>query len=295
MQERQWCLWLAACAVLALAMTGCAPSSGGGGSDENVNDNQDVNTNGDVDTNGEEFVLTEDEEDAISDCVDATEAIVVTTDTVETGIPDAEDISTVGTCPAIELGEISLASAEVTLDFGSNGCTPTWAPEETCSGQVTMVVNIVAKTAQAEFESLTCNGDSLDGTVDITSYERTETDVTLECQWAVAFTTDDGAVATEGVGTVKYNLETYVVTIVAFDGTVTEGDDTWNLTVENLAVSYADYGSYVPYQGVMSISGPDIRTLWIRFNENSPETFEVEVGLSENGPWVTMSLEELFE
>ena len=59
--------------------------------------------------------------------------------------------------------------------------------------------------------------------------------------------------------------------------------------MSNVKMSYATYGVGIPFSGETTVSGDGIRTMIVRFNENSPSTGVVEVSI-DGSPFVEVPL-----
>jgi len=197
-------------------------------------------------------------------------------------------------CPQLRgtLGDVGLLQVDVTMDFGT-GCSPVWAADTTCAGTATASFNQEGAVLEVSFDSLTCDARAVAGQIQV-AYAGQDLTPALEGEWDLVMDDAEESVATFGLGEVSYRLRELVFAIADFVGTVTAGDDTWNLTVADVQISYDQYGSYVPYQGEVTISGPDIRTISIRFSEDSPVSGAVGVSF-DGGPYVPLNLDTLRE
>lgn len=195
-------------------------------------------------------------------------------------------------CPQLRgtLGAEGLLQVDLTMDFGA-GCVPVWAGATTCAGAASASFSQAGSVLEVSFDSLTCGGRAVAGDITV-AYAGEDFTPALEGEWNLVVDDEEESVATSGLGSVSYQLRELVFAIADFEGTVTIGGDTWNLTVSDVQISYDQYGSYVPYQGEVTISGPDIRTISIRFSEDSPVSGAVEVSF-EGGPYVPLNLETL--
>lgn len=205
-----------------------------------------------------------------------------------------------GTCPEVTLGGAIGQGVTLTVDFGETPCTSfTYEGEDyVCSGSATGTFSLVGKTMTLDFDQITCNDAYLNGTADLT-WSLSMSLVSLDGDWGLDWGIDDWTLATAGSGLCTY--ERYVgqggydtTSIVEFVGTVTEEDDEWSLSIDNLKMSLEQYFSFMPYSGSITISGPDIRTMTITFSENSPVNGEVTVTF-ESGRSVTVNLFDLME
>lgn len=196
-------------------------------------------------------------------------------------IPSGSLSTTFGTCPEVELEAASdgLLTFDLTIDFGTTGCTPYGYDDYTCTGSASGSFDQQEQNIDLTFESISCNDETLTGTVDAT-YDIDGQAFSLDGDWDLTYVNDTGTAATEGDGDCSYNASTYVTTITSFDGTVTDTVYTWNAIMTGINVSFVTYGNYIPYSGSMTLSGTTIRTMTVRFDEDSPTTGIVEVSIN---------------
>lgn len=218
---------------------------------------------------------------------------------------DYEGAITFGTCPEVTQ-ELSIADGGLNnwtmiIDFGDEPCTvydfdgdEAWV----CSGSAQGTIDLTAQAIDLAFDDLTCDGEGLDGTMAYT-YEYLSPGVRMTGDWDITSTPPSGeAIRTAGEGIANF-IPVYegccdVTTIEEYEGTTTEGDKEWSTTMDGIKVSIEKYNSLIPFAGTMTIDGPDIRQMTLTFNEDSPETGEVEVKIG-NLPAFTISLFELDE
>ena len=197
-------------------------------------------------------------------------------------------------CPELRgtLGEAGLLALDLSMDFGT-GCSPAWAADTTCMGAANASFSQLEAALEVSFEALTCGEKTVAGDL-VVSYAGQDLTPALEGEWDLTIGDAEETIATFGLGEVSYEIRELAFAIGEFDGTVTVGEDTWNLTVTDVEISYDQYGSYVPYQGEVTISGPDIRTISIRFSEESPISGDIEVSF-DGSPYLPLNLETLLE
>ncbi len=229
--------------------------------------------------------LTPTEQMAIESALKSVESINTAANTGQnlTDTSTAKAIST-NSCPAISggFGVGAGLTAQIGIDFGTNGagCDPLWYPGTTCSGSASAEINASGLTnggANFSFNKLTCGEDELNGSANL-AYGLENLLITLEGDWDLDLTSNGAAWGTDGTSKCTYQYP--VTTVVTYDGTTSSPDGSWNLKVdEQLLVSIPDYGVAIPYSGILTLSGTDIRTVSVKFNTSSPEgVFEVSVG-----------------
>ena len=170
---------------------------------------------------------------------------------------------------------------------------PPGRADTTCAGAANASFTQLGAELEVSFDALTCGQRVVAGDITV-AYAGQDLTPALEGEWDLRVDDDGESVATFGVGEISYQIRELVFAIAEFEGTVTAGDDTWNLTVTDLEISYDRYGSYVPYRGEVTINGPDIRTISIRFSEESPVSGDVEVSF-DGSPYLPLNLDTLLE
>lgn len=199
---------------------------------------------------------------------------------------------TVGTCPEVTTSAtLGDAGLDVSIDF-QDGCTLPIGGDYTCSGSASGQIDLLGRTLVLEFDGISCSDQTtLSGSVNL-GYSLSGGSVDLQGQWDLTYTDDGEQIVTTGTGVAHYDTNTLATEIAEFQGSLTEGDDQWQMSVSDVAISYAAQQSYLPYAGTVTLSGPAIRQLTIRFNENSPSTGDVEISVA-GGPFFTVNLYEL--
>ena len=250
---------------------------------------------------GEDVQLTDAEKSAIqasaksasamSQAVGTTQS-AVTADLTGTGKAAARAV-TVGTCPQVTTTVTNLVTLtfDASIDFGES-CTPVGTEDLTCSGSASGSFSQAAKSINMTFNDISCTDETLGGSVDLT-YGVSLTAVTLTGDWDVTWTTGDEVFTVDGTGTCGYDLSGSVTSVSSYDGTSSGPDGSWATTMTDILISYTK-GSYIPYSGTMTVSGSDIRTMTVRFNEDSPTTGKVEVKVGPS-PFVTVDLHVLLD
>lgn len=199
--------------------------------------------------------------------------------------------STGGSCPAVT-GSASIENGlffSVTIDFGDPpGCSILGQGGYLCSGNATGSYSSGDGQLDLVFNTVSCNGNSLDGSAALT-YAIADLTLALTGDFDLTWVSGDDAVTAAGEGTCYYNRDTATTTIVAFDGTISDGESDWSAALYDLVVSYQNNPTLIPSAGEATVSGSEIRTLTIRFNAGSPSTGEVSVSIA-GGPFFTVNL-----
>ncbi|MHC4441202.1 MAG: hypothetical protein ACYTBZ_05285 [Planctomycetota bacterium] len=207
-----------------------------------------------------------------------------------------QDVS-FGTCPAVTKTGSLLESQPTTLmvDFGTEPCTVLVAQDGSqsliCSGSASGTFDRQARTIGLQFNNISCGNQSLDGSADVTYSIGTNIDLTGN--WGLTWITSDFTTITNGSGTCSYDTQNWITTMSTFTGTVADNLG-WSFSVDmtDIKVSFSLYASFIPYSGSMTLSGSDIRTISLTFNENSPAAGEVQVSIA-GVPSFTVSLADL--
>lgn len=252
---------------------------------------------GNTDTSG----LSAAEQDAVAGALSGIEALVNGVSTSQ-GVPNAVSGETsatiptdvaIGTCPEVTLsasGQGALVFTAV-IDFG-DGCAPYGDTDYTCTGSATGTFDSLAQSVDVTFDGLECNGAELDGDAGFT-YEIGQGQVALVGDFDLTFSGGGETVEASGDGSIDHvGGDTPITTFSEFAGTVSADNQTWTLGVENLPVSFATYGNFVPYGGNITLSASTIRTIIIRFNEDSPIDGSIEVSIG-GGEFTETTLEDL--
>ncbi len=215
--------------------------------------------------------------------------------------------ATFGTCPQVnidgtapeELGD-GTSAASLVIDFGEELCD-VYRFDDTrslmCSGSASGAFSVMSRQIEVNYDMLTCDERSLDGSASL-SFSRLNPGSTLTGEWDLTGTSGDDTLNTDGQGTVSYiPAETDccdVTRIDSYQGELRWNEEEWSLSLTDVEVSYETYGTTIPYSGSATVSGPDVRTFTMTFDENSPVTGAVSVSV-EGGPTFTVLLFELDE
>ncbi len=186
--------------------------------------------------------------------------------------PVFQPVTTFGECPVITLNLTNASSLafDATVDFGDS-CKPSTATTATCSGNATGTLNGLASSIAVQFNSVTCNDNTLDGSADLV-YGVSETSVELSGIWNLDWVTDTVFTGTDGEGTCVYDRTTQVVTVVTFDGTIGLNGADWPFSAEGLTIAPLGNGSLIPSTGTMTVVVSPGRLVVVTFDENSPTT-----------------------
>lgn len=239
--------------------------------------------------------------EAISNAANASQASTAAGDDQQSGQSAGTGPGTIefGTCPVVTASSSNILTGSgqfsLTLDFG-DGCDlgdPNYVVSGTASGSLDRADNSLS----VDFNtlSLTHGGTSasLDGTLDGT-YARDLNSVQVDGQWDLSYESGNGTTSTDGTGTVIYDRNDQATTIESFDGTISNGQTSYNVEADGLIISFYDNGNFIPSAGTLTISGSDIRTLAITFNADSPQTGEVTISIN-GGPAFSFNLGDLGE
>lgn len=214
-----------------------------------------------------------------------------TANTQQTPLQAGRTARTFGTCPAITVdSSADEQTLTVSLDFGE-GCSVMGIPGFTCQGSATGMIDADDRRLDLAYDSIGCEGYStLDGTLS-TGYVIGDDVVSMDSTWDIAVFYEADTLTTAGTGTGDWTTD-LVTTINEYSGSTSYNEDTWETQLSGLVVSYAANGNYIPYAGEITFSGPNIRNLVVRFDENSPSTGDVQVSIA-GSPFFTVNLYDL--
>ena len=196
-------------------------------------------------------------------------------------IPNNATTYTFGNCPEVTMSVDNLSSLtfELDVDFG-NGCSPYVTQEDyDCTGSASGTFSQAAKNINLTFNEISCGYATLDGGVDV-NYDVSGQVITLDGAWDLDYEDDIGPIQTDGEGTASYDAENLITTFSIFNGTITDTQVTWTMGLSGIKMSYPTYGNYIPYAGEATVSGTEIRTFKVKFDEDSPTTGIVQVSIA---------------
>jgi hypothetical protein len=243
-------------------------------------------------TNTTSNTLTSGEQQSVEAGLNATASLAGATNTTQsTAGDDAQSsldtpgLQSFGTCPEVTLtpatGEQDAKVFVASVDFG-DGCYPGGEAGQDkyfVSGSAEGSFDQATQTVAMQFNSLSVNGATLDGTCDVALAWASD-GLVLDGAWNLNYTAGEIAYSTNGDGTAKYDPSTQATTISTFTGSIEDGTETYAAELSNVMTSYNTYGNIIPSSGAMTLSGPEIRSLEIRFNAESPTTYVVEVSIN---------------
>lgn len=224
---------------------------------------------------------------AISEATGVTQAPTDTDDNAAASIPEGVSF---GTCPVVTTA-LGTGSVALTIDFGAQPCTPEFFPELACSGSATGTYTAGASSIAVTFNSIGCNSKSLSGDAEVT-FNLSQSGVVLTGTFDLGWLDGSESVDTAGAGEFHYDRTAKATTISSFSGTVTNGDGTYTAVCTDVVVSYQNNANLIPSGGTIELSRPNIRSLTLRFNADSPTTGDFEMSIA-GGPFFTVNLSEL--
>lgn len=265
--------------------------------DQTITDESDANDAG-TDDPSENTDPSDAELKAVDVAIDAIEALAQAINTTQ----NAADQGDVGfgqvlpsTCPTIATSEGfgDAFGLSVFINFGTvdNPCTLPGTDDYTCSGTAGASVNLQSGTITVDFNDLNCGEDVLTGSATVT-FGLQPPQVILTGQWDLTKTGDEGTIRTAGEGATSFDRTQSVTTISTFDGAVSDGSQSWQVTLTGIQLSRVNNGSFVPFGGTAVVSADHIPTVTIEFNEDSPTTGQVQVQIGVRPP-LTVNLFDL--
>jgi len=206
-------------------------------------------------------------------------------------IPEEEpDTNVMGTCPVVTTTALEEGLGRIlTIGFGASPCPPEVFPGLSCSGSATGALNRADRTVALNFNSLSCDSTTLNGLVQAI-YDFSPSGVNLNGSFNLTWLSEGRTFTITGnTSLIGHDRVTHATTIGSLNALVSEGDATYTVSLADVVVSYQNNANLIPSAGVIVISGPNIRTLTIRFNAESPVTGEAEVRIG-GGPFFTVNL-----
>lgn len=293
-------VWMAAAAMLTLAaLVGCgsdlfglslpdsAHTAGGNGNTQNENDPGTVNG-----------LLTDEEAAAVSRNLDLIEQFSNSFGALPTaGLPalpgaPAEPPVADPDCPSL-----TVDPGRITLDFGTNGCTP--APDwyVTYSGTILFDMDLAGTELLLEFDQFGTTPDGEDtvtvtGTAHLVANENDDA-LTLDAVLDLLFDVDGGTFAVAGGVSLSTDANTGESMITTADVTITDGTGV-TTTLEAGQIHFDPSGA--PYAGTVTLQlgagGPHPVSVAITFTEDTPIDGSVLVSVNGSSP-VSIPLDEL--
>ncbi|MBN1512824.1 MAG: hypothetical protein JXB13_12490 [Phycisphaerae bacterium] len=293
-------VWMAAAAMLTLAaLAGCgsdlfglslpdsAHATGGNGNTQNENDPGTVNG-----------LLTDEEAAAVSRNLDLIEQFSDSFGALPAaGLPalpgaPAEPPVADPDCPSL-----TVDPGRITLDFGTNGCSPTPDWYVTYSGTILFEMDVAGTELLLEFDQFGTTPDGEDtvtvtGTAHLVANENDDA-LTLDAVLDLLFDVDGGTLAVAGVVSLSTDLNTGESMITTADVTIT--DETGVTTTLEASQIHFD-SSGAPYAGTVTLQlgagGPHLVSVAITFTEDTPIDGSVLVSVNGSSP-VSILLDEL--
>ncbi len=304
-RNRSTLLTLTASLALCLTQLAGCPTTGTTGT---AGSNNSGTTGGSTADN----TLTDNEQTAVEDAMTAAEAIVNATTVAQSStatgdeaqnaqlVPGGSGSIQFGNCPVVTASASNVLTGQgqfdLTLDFGT-GCSPLGDEDYTVSGSFSGSLSAASNSLDMDFNELTITENqftnSLDGTLSGT-YQRDPNSVEINGAWDLTYQDNFniGTLIVMGNGTARYDRTDLSTNIVTYNGTLSDGNISFSVTMTNIKISFAQNGNFIPMGGTITISGSDIRTITITFTEDTPQTGEVIVSI-DGGPEFTFSLEQL--
>jgi len=264
-----------------------------GSSDDGGVDDADSGNDGAEDGDAGSDGLSEDEEEAVEDALDAIESLsALLAALADAGLPSTGDGPVVVTpnpesgCPTITVDDSTL-----TLDYG-DGCNPVLYPETTVSGSATGQINAAERSLTLTFDDLVIDGESVSGTL-TTSVAQADDTATFEATVDLTFSDGETSFTVAGYATVQVDLTTGEMFIPSAELTVSDDGDTYEVTLTDVHIDPAEG---LPDSGTATVAydneGPGTTTLEITFTDATPT--EGSVLVSVNGsPAIELSLSDL--
>lgn len=187
-----------------------------------------------------------------------------------------------GTCPVVTTS-ISLGdqiAVGMTIDFG-DGCAPYGTETYVCSGSATGTFSQAVRQIDLTFEAFSCNDQTLTGTSSLV-YSLTTNRVAVAGSWDLTYAYDDEIFGTAGAGSGEYDRDEAQTTITTFGGTVSDSVGSWTVQVTDVVISLQNNETLLPSSGEVILSGSDIRTIVVRFDENTPATGLIQVSINDS-------------
>lgn len=215
--------------------------------------------------------------EAVAAQIAATGRVAVTWTALTEEALDPDDIAPIGqfgSCPAVVF-VASAPTAAIQFDFGT-GCT---AGAQTVAGALELRVTRTSRTLDVTFDEFRVAERAVTGAVSV-ALSRLGDSVTLAGEFDLATA---GVGALDGSGDVTIT-RAGVVSINSADATVTAADGTaYRVVLDGCVIDPATHGNFIPQAGTATFelptdgAGPDLVTVVVRFDADSPSTGVVRV------------------
>lgn len=201
------------------------------------------------------------------------------------------DATSWGTCPVVTTSVSTTGglALSINMNFGTApGCTIPGYESYVWSGSASGSFSTITQNIQLTFNNVTCNQDSLNGTV-AAQFTIDNLAIGLTGDFDLTWISGTDNVGLVGSGVCNYSRTTYTTTVSSFNGTLIDPAGTYQATLTGVAVSYLTNGNLIPSAGTATVSSPGIRNLTVKFDSTSPGTGEVQVSIN-GGPFFTVNL-----
>lgn len=245
---------------------------------------------------GDQTSLTTTESASSAAAVASVETLVSAANAVQ-GVASDTDLQTAatspgfsaGTCPMVTVstGTSDSRSLSLVVDFG-DGCAVAGSSDYIVSGLASGTARQTDAALEISFDNLQSNGNALDGNVDVT-YQRSGNTIGLSGDWDLGYASDATTTQTSGTGAVSYDSDAAATTISDYTGMTTSDGTSWSVGMSSVQVSYQQNTNFIPQSGSVTVSGADIRTFTMTFDQDSPTNGVVMVSI-EGGPSFQLDL-----
>lgn len=223
--------------------------------------------------------LSNSDQDAIAAAVAALESATNSINTSQDVVQLQEQTARETDCPTVEFSASNAGglTAAVSVDFGTS-CTPSTG-NSSCGGTASGSLSALTSTLSLNFESLTCDGKSLNGTVEF-GFESAESAVTVTGDWDITFSEGESTVGLDATGEATFDIDDLSTTFVSVTGVIDDNGDEFACEWDNVVTSYFNNDNFIPQAGEINLSGNGIKSMTVRFNATSPSTGDVEVSIN---------------
>lgn len=199
----------------------------------------------------------------------------------------------IGTCPVVTTS-LSLGdpiAADLTIDFGDR-CAPFGGDTYICSGSATGTFSQSDRQIDLTFDAFSCSDQTLSGSSSLV-YSLTANRVAVAGSWDLTYAYDAETFGTAGAGSGEYDRDAAQTTISTFSGTVSDSVGRWKAQATDVVISLQNNETLLPSSGEVTLSGSDIRTIVVRFDEDTPATGLVQVSVN-GSAFFTVGLQALW-